>query len=522
MSRELVIVDDREPESAALRLADFGLTVVMSHLPAGDYQFFPHGLSVIIERKCVHPNTRVLRGDLVWVPAFSLKPGDEVWSVEETARGKGGKRGWSISRVVHNSVQVMDACAVVLDDGTTLYCSVDHPWLAYAQRSRKPGQWSRSQIGLSWVRSDQLRPGMNLPRYLIPWSEDESANAAYLAGALDGEGSVVFCHSRPVWGLAFHQSPNSMLNKVRAILVKMHIPFRESSRITSSGKPLISLYIRGGAHTTLSLLGQTRPMRLIDDLKRKWTGRPSSIRTASRPKVVRVRHLGSLPMCAIEVEGGTYMAEGFAAHNTISNLLTSMSDRQLVGQAHKIIETADIGFLLREGPFRRSPAGAVEYFSPRDPRATHDGWVLSGWSWDSFQGMMIDLELLGMKFLDCPTVGEYPVEIARLVTNLCKDEHRWIRERQRPEVLDKDGMPLVDKQWRNVIWSLSAHDGISTDTSEALLREWKNLYGVYDAAVNKTDELAKTNVAKEGKKHRSFGKIRAARLKEEALEEWLV
>ena len=198
---------------------------------------------------------------------------------------------------------------------------------------------------------------------------------------------------------------------------------------------------------------------------------------------------------------------------TMSNLLQSLANKQMVGQAHKMVANYDIAFLLREGAFRRSPAGAIEYYSPRDPRAVDD-WVLSGWSWDSFQGIMIDLQMMGIRLIDCPVLGEYPMEIARLVTNLSKDQHRWIKDRQRPDVV------ALDKQWRNAVWALSAFDGIGPDTVKPLHERYGSHYCVVRAAVEWPDEFAETVIVRTEKRTARLGKKLAYRLREELLETW--
>ncbi|KKN82274.1 hypothetical protein LCGC14_0310870 [marine sediment metagenome] len=206
----------------------------------------------------------------------------------------------------------------------------------------------------------------------------------------------------------------------------------------------------------------------------------------------------------LEAGDYTFYPHGLTAiieRKTISNLLQSLSDKQMVAQAHRMVDIGDISFLLREGAFRRSPGGAVEYYSPKDPRQV-DSWVLSGWSWDSFQGMMLDLQLMGIRITDCPVLGEYPSEVARLVINLSKDEHRWIRERQRPDVT------VIDPQYKNALWSLSAFTGIGPGTAEALLSSLGSIKAISDADVK---ELQKAD---------GVGPKLAQSLYDEMREEW--
>lgn len=184
---------------------------------------------------------------------------------------------------------------------------------------------------------------------------------------------------------------------------------------------------------------------------------------------------------------------------TISDLLGSMSDKRIVAQAHGMVEGYDLAILLREGSFRRSTRQTVQYFDVRHPEADKEGWVQTGWAWSSFSGMMFDLWLLGLIVWDCPVVGEAALDIATIVESLSKDEHRWIRERTRPDVM------TADKQWRNNVWALCAFDGIGPETASDLLRGRTFAEVVSAASVDPTSLMV----------IRGFGKVRARHLGEE-------
>src|SRR3990167_1755161 len=196
---------------------------------------------------------------------------------------------------------------------------------------------------------------------------------------------------------------------------------------------------------------------------------------------------------------------------TISDLLSSIASKRLVSQAHRMIKEYEINFILREGEFRRDGSGTLSYLSPRDPRADAQGWVQSGWNWDSFTGMMLDLQLMGIDFIDCPVMGDYPREIARLVTNVCADSHRWIQERERPDIT------TIDKQYANTVWSWCAYDGVGPETAEALLSVFGSSYKLMDALVNDPQAVIEAKVGT-----KSFGKRRTGRLQDEVMHDWRV
>lgn len=149
--------------------------------------------------------------------------------------------------------------------------------------------------------------------------------------------------------------------------------------------------------------------------------------------------------------------------NSVSDMLNKLKSKRLVAQVQGLASVADLSFVMIRGRYDEDN-GQVAYKAPTHPGADSRGWVRSGWGWDSFQAIKTDIMLLGIHFIDCPNEGDAAREISRLVTNLSKDTHKWLRERTRPEVLTLDG------QYRNSVWALSAFSGIGPETAEAMLK----------------------------------------------------
>ena len=220
---------------------------------------------------------------------------------------------------------------------------------------------------------------------------------------------------------------------------------------------------------------------IVDDREPSWI--PDRLNTYSCNAVVS------------RLDAGDYCfyPHGLSAaieRKTICDLLGSMASKRLVAQAHKMIDSYDIAILLREGQFRRSMGGSVEY-----QQGTN--WVESGWAWSSFQGIMFDLWLMGFIVWDC--VQDVAQDIASIIHSLSKEEHKWIKERERPSVL------TVSRQYRNAIWAGCAFDSIGPETMEALIKG-RSFAEVIRLAAD--DPKALTAVA-------GFGPKRAAKLHEE-------
>lgn len=186
-----------------------------------------------------------------------------------------------------------------------------------------------------------------------------------------------------------------------------------------------------------------------------------------------VPRLQSLGINAVRAELGTDFV--FFAHmqkigierKSISNLLGSLKNRQLVEQAHRGVREFDRYILLIEGKFDYRADGKLIYHNPSDPRSGSDGWVESGWQWSAFDGMMMDLQLgLNVPVTRCPMFG-VPEAVARIVLNLCAESHKFLRERQRPTL--PASASLGGELYSDALWSLCALPGVGPEVAEAVI-----------------------------------------------------
>jgi hypothetical protein len=160
---------------------------------------------------------------------------------------------------------------------------------------------------------------------------------------------------------------------------------------------------------------------------------------------------------------------------TVTNLLQSLKDRQLVQQAHRGTEKFDKYFILIEGDYKRAASGRLEFFSPNHPEA-RGGWVSSGWQYEAVDGMLFDLGLLGAQVVRCD-MFDYPRKIAACVLNTSNDNHKFLAERMRPV------LPVMAKMggqpYEDALWALCALPGCGPEVAMALLSK----YGTLAAAI---------------------------------------
>jgi ERCC4-type nuclease len=197
---------------------------------------------------------------------------------------------------------------------------------------------------------------------------------------------------------------------------------------------------------------------------------------------------------------------------TVTNLLQSLKDRQLVEQAQRGTKEFDRYFLLIEGDYRRAPSGKFQFFYPRHPEA-RDGWVESGWAFDAVDGMLFDLGLLGVQVIRCD-LFDSARRIAAAVLNTSSESHNFLRERQRPDL--PIAAQMGGELYSDAIWALCALPGCGPEVATALLHEYGTLYEVIDMLGQglMAVRTPKTPVADVKVNGRKLGQKRADRLHE--------
>lgn len=263
---------------------------------------------------CVAPGTRILDGQLRWVPVETLREGDRLFAPTENLTPVPGanqrQRCWTTSTVTHAGKRETRRITLRMASGAVLTASAEHPWLYSPKRCRTGG------VAANWTRADEIRPGGHLPRYLVPWDTDQSWSAGWLAGMLDGEGWFVWQRGAQMCGIA--QNPGTTLDRLRAELSGRGFAWHESSATRN-----VQLVLRGGCTERLRLIGSVRARRLIEKFAAAVERDPGAVtcraKDANWDEVVSVTEdVGTV--ITMSTSSHTYFAEGYAAHNSyVSN-----------------------------------------------------------------------------------------------------------------------------------------------------------------------------------------------------------
>ena len=264
------------------------------------------GYFLIVDDYCLDPSTPVLTEDLRWVEIGKMSPGDKLAGFDEdkVVKQQKGHRYWRSAEVVSTRRISLPTYRVVLADGTETVCSEDHRWLVA----------SPSGSAIRWVRTRDLLVGQRPQRLTHEWDEPNTWEAGYIAGILDGEGSLSrkpMAHGGHSLRLSFAQLPGPVLDTALRILAAWG--FDCSVRDHGAQRnALKSVYVRGGRSEILRLLGMVRPMRLLEKFDIDLLGRAVAI---DSPSIISIEPLGVGEVVALETTTGTLVAQGFAHHN---------------------------------------------------------------------------------------------------------------------------------------------------------------------------------------------------------------
>lgn len=245
---------------------------------------------------CVSPETRIWRSDLTWSEARDIEVGDTLVGFDESSVDN-GRRKLRQSTVLSKQMLRLMGVRITMASGKTLTVSRNHEWLVH--RGAEGGN-------LVWRRSDALRPGWRIKKITEVVNPRTDFDAGWLSGILDGEGwsSKTLANSFKV---GFAQKPGPVLERAVEIVGGVM-----SVHDSVAGRDVHNVTCRG-SYGSLVVLQAFRPMRLL--AKQSWWG-CSLPQEHHEDVIVSVEEVGLIPVVSLKTTTHTFVAEGFASHNS--------------------------------------------------------------------------------------------------------------------------------------------------------------------------------------------------------------
>lgn len=252
---------------------------------------------------CITPEQRLLGTDLKWRRADSFGVGDVILGFDEY--GSPGRRYKNaiIEKIRYEHRPVYE---VVFDNGDKVYTTAEHRWLV------KRGDHNGA-VGYRWEETQNLRVGHSrVPKLFDVWASDRSYEAGWLAGILDGEGTLYKNHR-----LSVAQNPGGTLERILAAVGQLSDGCT-TQRSVKNNSACQTVNIRGPLAKRISLLGRVRPERLIEKVDFDSFGRVES-RNGVRT-VVSVSPVGERKIIKIQTSARTFVCEGYPMHNCVQDV----------------------------------------------------------------------------------------------------------------------------------------------------------------------------------------------------------
>ncbi len=266
---------------------------------------------------CVDPDTLILTGDLEWKKAKELSVNDELIGTNEfpVLHKKGEKRQLLYTKITGVENHVQQKIKVNTSMGETV-CSEGHSFLVYSPHGG----------GYVWKMAKDLKTGDKIRFLSSPWKTNNSRDAGWMAGFVDGEGCVT-CpsykkHKRGNCYFAVTQGVKQGLPKYVDTLFKGlgFSPFR-TVRLSKKETHQDTIIWRLFGRELFRFLGEIRPTRLMDRFRdaveKGCVGlyRGLSNRDSTYATVESIIYLGSGEVITIETDQHTLITDGFVSHN---------------------------------------------------------------------------------------------------------------------------------------------------------------------------------------------------------------
>lgn len=363
----------------------------------------PYEPTVHVLHKCHAFGTKVLTADLKWVNVEELREGDELIAFDEEPPSEFERRRWKKTTVTSVFLDVEECYKIVLSNGDEIVCTGDHPHLVSKGLKRRQ----------KWVKTTELitkelnQNGNGFPSKLVKVVNLPSTNLiteferGYVSGAFDADGTFGAYTSKSngfkkdgkdICGYSFHlmigQVDNVLLETVTGIVEKAGYKTKSFSRKKNEKwKGFHELKVLGGKSEVLRFLSEFRPPRLLERFygNIENMGRLVSIDT---PEVVSVTAIGRVPIVRLGTESATYIANGYATHNTPKGHTILLEDRD----GYEKIRIID-----RSGQEIRMTSPITDFFNEQNFSQRNTKSVLHGDNlpYDRMAGESATMEFIG-------------------------------------------------------------------------------------------------------------------------------
>ena len=266
--------------------------------------------------------SKVLSADLDWVEINDIQVGSEILafyegksphlpyrSKEGVWLGQGANRDVKLTKVVDKYNVKCDGVIVTFSNGDKITTT---------KNTFIIGKTSEKGV-LTWFKSkDLIKRHSHITKYMNVWERDMSYESGWLAGFMDGEGSLCFSYSKTLSGIQACQNPTVVWDRALELLSKFKIKHSSPATKSDSGSQQYCEFIySNGKWDTLEFIGKLDICRFKDTI-RKRPDCYGTLTSFGRPllKVSNIETVENFDFTVIETESKTMFCDGFGFHNS--------------------------------------------------------------------------------------------------------------------------------------------------------------------------------------------------------------
>lgn len=262
---------------------------------------------------CLAGDTSVLMADCTWKRLENITEGEFVMAFDEEPTGESYARRLRPAEVTKKASAWKKLYKVNLSNGSSIKATADHKFLVSGKRAD-------TKATHSWKELRNISVGDTLRFLSKPWHCDYSYEAGWMAGVLDGEGTLGVSKAGgghfPRFAIA--QKRGLVWDKILRILTNYGFSFGTSDK---HGVGYVD--IRGGLSENLRLMGLFPNERLLFNLVKGgidhgWSG----FSQIDRPTVVSIEEMEDDLVYDISTTQSTFIANGIVVHNCKDCVIT--------------------------------------------------------------------------------------------------------------------------------------------------------------------------------------------------------
>lgn len=273
-----------------------------------NYVDFGHNLHAIC-RYCITGDMRLLTENLRWVRADKIQVGDKLVGFSENLKLTVTKFEpavvESVSKVIEPGIRI------TMKNGDMFTVSHGHKWAANRPGDRHIGWYRTEQFFNKYSTGNHFA----LKKLFTPWESENTWEAGWLAGFLDGEGSL---SGTLLTAAQSTKASNSSTVQLMSELFEeraSHVNIQRRAAYNNNSEAIVVRIAK--LVEILELLGRVRPQRLLEKIPKFLyeSGKKNPISIAEREEILHVEWVGDTEFYSIQTSTGTYVTEGYLSHN---------------------------------------------------------------------------------------------------------------------------------------------------------------------------------------------------------------